>query len=170
MAKVKWGVTGEEVDNTDPGEAYEIYDGPVPPSGIYRLAVKSAEYTLFSTGSKGLKLLLIVDENRTDKKRYNGAPCWDNVIDLESTAFKIRQFVDAIGAEGKDWDNTVIDSNKMVTKFGRVKVEGLFIRAQLKRGQNQSGDPRLEVNRYLPMSSGGDEEPSGDDDGEEAPF
>ena len=172
MAKVTWGVSGAEVDETERGDDFESYDGPVPPAGIYRLVVKTAEYTKFSTNSKGIKFLWLIDDNRPDKKRYNGAPVWDNLVVLESTAFKIAQFCDAIGAEGKDWDATQVDKDNNVTKIGRIKIDGLHVKARLKRGKNNEGEPRPEIGRYLALSDAADDAAgSGDDDGEEeAPF
>lgn len=175
MPKVKWGVSGSEVDEVEPGEDFEQYDGPIPPRGIYRVSVKRIEYVKFSTNSKGLKLLLIIDENRKEKKIYNGCPLWENIVDTEANAWKIRQWLDAIGATGKDWDGTVIDNENMVTKFGRIAVDGLMLRVGTKTGTNQDGDKRAEVARFLSKSSAKEEDDNsgdgddGDDDGE-APF
>jgi hypothetical protein len=173
MVKVKWGVSGADIDEIEPDEVVEYYDGPTPPRGVYRFEVKSVEYVKYTTGSKGIKIFLVVNENRKEKKRYNGAPTWENVIDLEATAFKIRQWLDAIGAEGKDWDATVIDGNNMVTKIGRVKMEGLFVRAATKLGKNNNDEQRMEIARFLPFNTetgDGEGDSTGDDGEEEAPF
>lgn len=171
MPKVKWGVTGSDVDNIEPDEEFEQYDGPVPPAGVYWLTLKKATYKKFSTGSKGIETLWLIDDDRRDKKQYNGCPVWENIIDLDTTAFKIRQFLDAIGAEGRDWDNVLIDKDNVVQKIGRFKTEGLKIRATLKRGKNQSDEPRPEIQRMLrPTNANEDaDDNDGDDDGE-APF
>jgi hypothetical protein len=173
MPKVKWGVTGSEVDELEPDEG-NFYDGPLPPRGVYRVKLQSAEYVKFASNNKGLKLFMTIDENRKDKKVYNGAPLWENLVDTEASAFKIRQFLDAIGATGKDWDGTVIDSDNKVTKFGRITVDGLYLRVATKTGTNQDGDKRAEVARFLSKKSeeaqdAADEEADSDDDGE-APF
>jgi hypothetical protein len=173
VPKVKWGVTGSEVDEVEPGEEFEQYDGPVPPRAIYRVTVKRIEYVKFSTNSKGIKLLLIIDETRKEKKVYNGCPLWENIVDVPASAFKIRQFLDAIGATGADWDNTVIDKENMVTKIGRIAVDGLTLRVSTKTGTNQDGDKRAEVARFLSKASASAESDSDDgDDGDEgeAPF
>lgn len=175
MGKVSWGVKGSDVDSVEveDREQFDSYDGPVPPKGIYRVKLERAEYVQFSTGSKGLKLLLLIDEpSGSRKKQYNGCPLWENLIDLESTAFKIRQWMDAIGGTGKDWDGTVVDTEKMVTKFGRIKADGLQVRVATKLGSNQDGDKRAEVARFLPLV---DAKESADDsdsdyDGVEPPF
>lgn len=172
MPKVSWGTSGDTVDEQEDSE-FTPYDGPIPPAGVYRLAVQSVEYVKFSTGKKGLKVFALVDDNRTDRKRYNGCPVWENVVDGESTAFRIKQWLTSIGATGKDWDATVIDKDNMVQKFGRVKVDGLMVRAALKQGTNNDGEKRAEISRFLPPVSADEADESdssaGDDDGE-APF
>lgn len=171
MPKVSWSVSGSEVDEHEAGDEREFYSGPMPPKGVYLCDVEEVEYVKFSTGSKGLKVRLAIAETG-DKKRYNGCPVWENVVDGASTTFRIRQWLDAIGATGADWEKTMIDSDNMVTKIGRVTIKGLQVRAFLTRGQNNSGEDRMEVSRFLNKSSAADDSggsDDGDDDGD-APF
>jgi hypothetical protein len=160
MAKlVKWGVSGSEVDEieVEDREDFEPYDGPMPPKNKI-LRVKAVKITAvkFSTGSRGVKLFMVVDDPANE--RYNGLPYWENVQDMASTNWKIRQFMDSIGGTGADWDKTYIeevaDGDPIVTKFGKIKTDGLFLRIQHKTGANQDGDPRAEVARFLKKSEG----------------
>lgn len=172
MAKVAWGTKGSEVDEVELDD-FPTYDGPVPPAGVYRLKVSKVTYKKFSTGSKGLEIMCLIEDNAKDKKQYNGCPVWENVVDTEESQRFIRRWLDAIGATGRDWDNTVIDKENLVTKFGRITVDGLYVRALLKRGRNQSDEARAEVNRFLPKNSEASSGESGESDPDEegeAPF
>jgi hypothetical protein len=107
MAKlVKWGVSGSEVDEleVEDREDFEPYDGPMPPKNKI-LRVKAVKITAvkFSTGSRGVKLFMVVDDPANE--RYNGLPYWENVQDMASTNWKIRQFMDSIGTRptSKRW-------------------------------------------------------------------
>lgn len=174
MPKVTWGVKGSQIDEVERGDGpdYEPYDGPIPPKGVYRLKVERMEYVQFSSGNKGLKMLLLVDD--PNKKKYAGAPIWDNLVVVEQNDWKLAQFLDAIGATGKDWDGTVIGKDDqdrhVVQKIGRVNASGLYIKASTKMGTNQDGDPRAEIARYIVKGEAetADDSDAGDDG--EAPF
>jgi hypothetical protein len=176
MPKIKWGVSGSDVDAVEPDEQmqdFEPYSGPLPPKNTVLLCdIKWIRATKFNTGSKGLKMLLIVNEDRANLKKYNGMPLFENLVDAPTNDWKIRQFLDSIGATGKDWDNTVIDSTeeKNVVKFGKIAVEGLSIEVRVKRGANQDGEPRAEVAKFLPLNEDDDSGDSGGDTEEDAPF
>jgi hypothetical protein len=174
MPKVTWSVKGTDVDNMEADEEFAPYEGPIPTRGVFRLKVQSVEYVKFSTGSKGLKVFARIDEVRKDKKHFNGCPVWENIVDGESTDFKIKQWLDGLGATGKDWDATVIDKENMVTKIGRVDfTKDVFLRATIKKGKGNDDTERAEIGRFLrPVDE--DSAPADDDDGDgddgEAPF
>lgn len=155
MPKIRWGVEGSAVDavEVEPRERYTAYDGPIPQKySILDMEVKRVTKVDFSTGSDGLKILLVCTGEGKQAK-YKGLPVFDNIVVTESMDWKIRQWCDAIGAEGKDWDNTVTDNENPpnVTKFGRVKVEGLVVQISTKLGANQNGEPRVEVGDYVSL-------------------
>jgi hypothetical protein len=176
MPKVTWSVKGTDVDQMEPDEEFAPYEGPIPSRGIFRLKVQSVEYVKFKTGSKGLKVFLRVDDNRKEKKQYNGCPVWENVVDGESTDFKIRQFLDGLDASGKDWDATVIDRENMVTKIGKVDFsKDVYMRATLKKGKSNDETERAEIGRFLrPVAEDADgntdDAGTNDDDEGDAPF
>jgi hypothetical protein len=174
VPKVTWSVKGTDVDGMESDEEYAPYEGPIPSRGVFRLKVQSVEYVKFSTGSKGLKVFARIDDPRSDKKQYNGCPYWENIVDGESTDFKIKQWLDALGATGKDWDGTVVDKENMVTKIGRVDfTRDVYVRATVKKGKDNSENERGEISRFLrPVAedaSGSDDSNDSDDDGE-TPF
>lgn len=169
MAKVSWGTSGDAVDDVEVND-FPTYDGPLPPAGVYRLALRKAEYTKFSTGKKGISLFLVIDDNRPEKKRYNGCPVWENLVDTEESTPFIRRWMDAIGGTGKDWDNTQIDKENNVTKHGRIALDGMMVRASLKRGNNNRGDDRVEVARFLPKGEAQEAGDTDEGDNDEAPF
>jgi hypothetical protein len=169
MPKVRWdNSSAEDIDGMEPDEGPEYYDGPVPPRGVYRFQIKGITYEKFSTGSKGLKVFAVIDEARGEKKRYNGAPAWENIIDTEGSRFKIRQFLDAIGAKGRDWENVIVDADMNVTKIGKIVVnDRLYLRASTKVGKNQEDEKRMEIARFLPLTDATEADaPEGDDDSE----
>jgi hypothetical protein len=176
MPKIKWGVSGSDVDKVEveDREEFEPYAGPLPPKNTILLCdIKWIRYTKFNTGNKGLAMLLIVNEDRANYKKFNGCPMWENIVDTPANDWKIRQFCDAIGATGKDWDNCVIDSSDdhNVTKIGRIAMEGMTVEVRTKRGVNNEDEPRCEVAKFLPLrDDDGDDQPAGDADGGEAPF
>src|SRR3982750_174854 len=120
MPKVRWGVTGSQIDEVeveDRGQDFEPYDGPVPPKyTILDMDIERMEVTKSSNDNPMVKMLLICPGDGKQAK-YKGLPIWDQLVVVEQNDWKIRQFLDAIGAEGKDWDNTVTDADGNITKI-----------------------------------------------------
>lgn len=174
MGKVSWSTSAEEIDEYEDDGSRGMYEGPVPPPSVYRFKIAEIKKVSYKTGSQGLRLTLDIDDPREEKKRYNGARTWENVVDGESTVFKIKQFLTAIGATGKDWAAMQVGTDDLITKIGRIKVtDQMYVRASTKLGKNaNSGETRFEIARLLPLSSDddGDGDDSGDDDGEAPPF
>jgi hypothetical protein len=163
MGKVKWGTTASEVDEADEGEAFIPYDGPVPPSGSYRLALKRAEVKQFKSGNNGVELLFEIAEPKSSPKaRYNGCPIWEYLVDVDTGTGKIKQFMQAIGGTGRHWAATMTakdDRNReIVTKWGNIVADGLIVRGTTKRGKNNNDESRAELNRFLPKSDEADDD------------
>jgi hypothetical protein len=175
MGKISWNTSASQIDNYEDDGSGGFYDGPVPPPSIYRFRLAEVKHMTFSTGSQGLRLTLEIDDPRAEKARYKGARAWENVVDGESTTFKIKQFLLSIGATGKDWANTQVGADGIVTKIGRIRItDDMYVRAQTKLGKNaNSGEPRMEIGRLLPMSTedgDGEDDNNNGDDSEPAPF
>jgi len=173
MGKVTWNTSAKEIDDYEDEGGGSYYEGPVPPASVYRFRLAELKKVEFRTGSGGLRVTLDVDDPRPGKKQYNGARAWENVIDLESTTFKIKQFLSSIGATGKDWANTMVDSDDLVTKIGRVRItDDLHVKAATKLGKDQNGNSRMEIARFLPLADEDDDasDDADDTDSEEPPF
>jgi hypothetical protein len=160
MGKMTWNVKGAEVDAVEQQEqveTFEPYEGPIPPNNsVLLVGLKWARVAEFGSGNGGLRLLMEVSEPDGPKSRYNGCPLFENLVDVDTQDWKIRQFLDAIGATGKDWDNCVSETdgnNEVITKFGRVKADGLTLRVQTEI-DTYDGEKRAKVRKYLPKVTG----------------
>jgi hypothetical protein len=176
MGKISWNTSAKEIDEFESDDR-GFYDGPVPPPSVYRAKIMEILYKTYSTGSTGLRVTLGIDDPRKDKAVYKGARAWENVVDSPDTTFRIKQFLDSIGATGKDWAGMVEDSEHKVTKIGRIRVtEGMLVRVRTKL-DTYNGEKKWVVAAWLPKSasaeaeSGDDtDEGDADDNGEEPPF
>lgn len=190
MPKVmKWSTAADDIDEAEvrDGEGFEPYDGPMPPKGkILRCDVKRITVEEFKSGNMGMVVLAVVNDPANSK--YDGLSYWDRITDTPESAWKIRQFMDAIGGAGRDWSKTTIeeiDGKDHVVKFGKIRVEGLAIRVMHKTGSYQ-GEPKPEIGRYMPRDeakldlksakakakakASSDEDGDDDDDDSEPPF
>jgi hypothetical protein len=178
MGKVTWGSKAADIDNAEEFESnFTPYDGPMPPRGVYRLKLRKAEKKVFKSGNAGIELLLeIAEPGSSSKSKYNGCPTWFYLVDTDSGAPNIKNFMRAIGGTGRHWVNTHVETDdrnrEIVTKWGNIVASGLSVRAELKRGRNNEDEARAEIQRFLPKG----EEPEPSDDGEpsasvdDAPF
>lgn len=156
MGKMSWNVKGQQVDDVEPqepSEEFEPYDGPIPPNNsILQVTLKWARVAEFGSGNGGLKLLMEVTEPDGAKAKYNGCPIFENLVDIDSQDWKIRQWLDAIGGTGADWDACVTEKdgdNEVITKFGKVKASGLTLRVQT-MVDTYNDERRAKVRKYLP--------------------
>lgn len=173
MGKITWNTSAADIDDyEDEGGGY--YDGPVPPPSVYHFAIKEILFKTFASGNKGLRVTLDVDDPRNPKKQYNGARAWENVVDTEGSTYKIKQFLAAIGATGKDWANMMTDKENLVTKIGRIKVtDDMKVRAMTKYGTDQNSNQRMEIAKFLPQADDASDDSDDSDDStgdEEPPF
>lgn len=154
---VGWGSDAVDADLIDEAEneereGFEPYEGPMPPKGsILRCEVKQVIRKTFESGNKGVRVLLVVKDPA--KPQYDGLTYWENIVNTEANAWKIRQWMDAIGskAAGEDWNKPSVeeqDNNEVVVKFGKIRMEGAFVRVQHKTGRYQ-GEPKPEVGRFM---------------------
>lgn len=180
MGKVKWNTKAAEIDEVEEreGEEFEPYDGPIPPkNSILRVKLKWARVVAFGTGSGGLKMLLEVAEPKSSPKaKFNGLPFFENLVDVDTQAWKIKQFMTSIGGTGRHWGATVTvkddKDNEVVQKFGNILTDGLYIRVRTDRDTYQD-ELKATVGRYLPKrdeeEAAEDAAESGDDDSDNEP-
>jgi hypothetical protein len=162
VKKVKWSVTGADLDNVEEDD-FEPYDGPTPPKGVYQGRIKSAKVTESSAGNNMIKVLIIVDGKASGKPKYDGAPIWDNVVDTPQTAFRVARFLSGIQGTKRDWAATTVDEEGNIIKMGRIKVVGALVRFSTKL-EEYEGDHNAKIDRYLPPK---DEEPEDEEEYDE---
>lgn len=166
MPKAKWGsLTATDIESAESN--FTPYDGEIPPRGVYRFKLKKATSKESSNGNPMVKLVLILDGSwKKAHKEFDGCPAFTQVMIMDSTAFQVRAFCDAIGVTARDFLNkTVLDDDDKVVKIGKVSLaEGdLLVLASCKPGEYE-GTPKLEVQGLLPKP---EEEPEEDEDEDE---
>ncbi len=155
MAKVTWGIDADTIANAE-GSSFIPYDGPVPPNGVYGVAFKKIEATTSSTDKPMIKVLAVIDGSiGQNKKEYDDCPLWDQIVVGSSTDWKVKQFLDGIGATAKEFvTGTVTDKDGNITKIGSVTfTEGKRFKVQVKKGKDKDGNIRAEIGSYLPLGT-----------------
>lgn len=171
MGKVKWSIDADEPEDL---EGYDVYDGPDLPKGVYRFQLKFLRLKENRNGDPMLNGLLVVNDDRADKKRYNGAPVWFNQNVTEQGKPYVKQFLNSIGVSWKDFmSKTVMDEDTdppTITKMGVTKLDGsTLLRALIKIQSGEYSGPQ--VANFLPPRDEDDDDTGdsddGDDDGDE---
>lgn len=174
MPKVAWGVGADEIEQAQ--SSFVPYSGPLVPKGVYTFTIKTAQFGRAQQSKNPmLKLLMILDgaassTEEEDRNQYDGAPVWDNITAIENTAWKVKQFCEALGITPSDFANkTVMNDNDDITKIGRVKFDGTVkVRVLTTIEPDQKGEPRPRVAQYIPLDGeavpAGDDEPDPDDE------
>jgi hypothetical protein len=166
--RVKWGsgISAEDIDNAE-DKSIEVYDGPIPPRGVYGFNIKSMKIGKTNNDNPQFQIGLELNpRNRTDHKKYAGFFLMDFIVVLPQTAFKIKPLLAALGVSSQDFtENTIVNEEGEVTQIGKVKPVGKLIVARLQdnRGQSKDSYPR-EIGGYLPKAAGREAEHPGDSD------
>lgn len=180
MPKVKWSIDTTEPDDL---EEFDVYDGPVPPRGVYNGVLTRLQLKENKNGEDMLNGLFIIRSNDPDKKKYNGCAIWFNQNVTEQGKPYVKQFLKAIGLT---WDQfvkqTVTESNDRPTNIksiARVKFNDgneVPARALVRPKKATPGYPGGEpdIGQWLAPKDDDDdawdEDEPNDDDGEEDPF
>lgn len=156
---------------------FPVYDGELPPKGVYRFVLKRLQLTQNKNKEPMLKGLLILNEPAGSKKsQYNGKDVWFNLNVTKQGAPWVNNFISNLVPEGKVaairkafWGQKVmLDKSEppTVTAIGAVKiVEGMLISAQCAH-KTYSNDTDLDAKRFLrPSNTEVDDTPA--DDSEE---
>lgn len=167
MGKIKWGggISQSAIDDVDTDQQFTPYDGPTPPAGVYRFRIKVLKTSESSNGNPQLVIgmELVPRSDIPEQRRYNGYFLMDWITVLDSVAWRLRPFLDAVGVTSKEFINgTVTDEDKNVTKIGKKVVKGTIVAVSIKNGQDQKGNARMEVGQYIPVVDG-DQDDSADD-------
>lgn len=168
MGKVKWGggISQNALDEVDTSKQFSPYDGPVPPAGVYRFIVKVLKETTSSNNNPQLQigLELVPRSDIPEQRRYKGYFMMDFIPVMDSVAWRLRPFLDAIGVTSREFVNgTVNDEDKNITKIGKKVVKGTVIAVSIRNGQDQRGNARMEVAQYIPVVDSDDQDDTADD-------
>lgn len=127
MPKASWGsgdeaLTASDIDGAERQEVQKRYSGELPRSGTYRFIIKSLKKGESNSGNPKLVVFATLDGSwRKNHAQYDGCPIWDHLPIMPQTKERVANFLDAIGATGKDlMSGTVVDENGYVTKLGSV--------------------------------------------------
>jgi hypothetical protein len=143
MAKVKYDVRGVESGGD--------FDSPVP-AGLYRAKVSEIEQR--ESKSSGNQMLAITYE--ISKGDHKGRLAWDYIVlGVESQAWKLRQFLEAVGAVKGKKERGTLDTDKIV---------GTEIQLKLKHETDDTYGTRHKVGSVMPMPEDEDDDLDEDDD------
>lgn len=174
MPKVKsWGLS----DSSEPDEleAFEPYDGPDPKKGVYKFRLTNFRIKCNKNDDPMLNGLLIIQEDRVEKKKFNGWPVWFNQNITDQGKPYILQILKALGVTWSDFhDNTIVegkmpeengDDPAPIAKIGKVKFgEDTLVRASI--GARKDNSEEMEVKTFLPWKD--DDELDSDDESDES--
>jgi hypothetical protein len=182
MPKATWGdVEGSPWE--DELDDYPIYDGDLPPKGVYRLALKFLRLKKNKNDDPMLNGLLVINEPAGSKKaQYNGYDFWFNLNVTSQGSRWVNNFLAAIVPENKVaalrkafWAQKVmIDKAEPpnVLSIGPVKItENMLVAAQCAhRKEYNSDDSTLDAKRFIrptDFTFNSEGAPSGEGDSEE---
>lgn len=161
MPKATWGdVEGSPWE--DDLDDYPIYDGELPPKGVYRLALRLLRLKKNKNGDPMLNGLVVINEPAGSKKtQYNGYDFWFNLNVTSQGSRWVNNFLSALVPENKVaalrkafWDQKVmVDKSEPpnVVSIGPVKItENMLISAQCShRKEYNSDDSTLDAKRFI---------------------
>lgn len=179
MPKATWGnIEGSPWE--DELDDYPVYEGDLPPKGVYRCVMKFLRLKTNRNGDPMLNGLLIINEPKGSKKaQYNGYDFWFNLNVTSQGSRWVNNFLAALVPETKVaatrkafWAQKVMLDKAdppNVVSIGAVKiVENMVISAQC-GVKTYDGDTSLDAKRFLrPSDTAVNEEglPSADEDEE----
>jgi hypothetical protein len=162
MPKASWGNI-ESADSiwADELDDFPVYDGDLPPKGVYRLVLKSLRLKKNKNDDPMLNALLIINEPAGSKKsQYNGKDVWANLNVTRQGAPWVNNFISALVPENKVpavrkafWAQKVMvdkEEPPNVLSIGAVKIEAgkLLISAQCGH-KVYNGDTDLDAKRFF---------------------
>lgn len=193
MPKASWGnLEGADSIWEDELDDFPVYDGDLPPKGVYRLVLKTLRLKKNKNDDPMLNALLIINEPPSSKKsQYNGKDVWANLNVTRQGAPWVNNFISALVPENKVaavrkafWAQKVMvdkEEPPNVLSIGAVKIEAgeLLISAQCGH-KTYNNDIDLDAKRFFrpsdttlnesdaPAAEDGDEDEWEDETGEAA--
>lgn len=150
MAKVKY-------DYTDVDESQVGYDGEDPKPGIYQAKVSTAEMGQSKAGNPMVTVTIDITQGE-----YKGWRGWHYLVMTEESAWKVKEFTDAVGLTKPGKKKGTWDTDDAVGKPCRIKV----------RREMYEGEAQAKIRSVLAPKGdadeddepeGADEEPAGDE-------
>lgn len=124
MGKVTWGggLSAGDVDKADRSQ-FTPYGGPKVPDGLYCWRIKVLKRGKSSNKNDQMivGLELVPRASRPDEKAYAGYFVTDYIMLMESSAFRVAAFTDAIGVTGADLINRTKDTGEKDTR-GSIEI------------------------------------------------
>jgi len=178
VPKVTWGggVTADDIDSAERSQ-FKPYDGPPVPNGMYAWRVKQLKKGKSQADNPkviyGLELL--PRRSRPDEKKYAGFYVSGSIAVVESQAFKLGPFLDALGVSSTDFLNrTSVEAEKdnygnaKITKIGEWLNDGkTIVLASLGDENDQKGNSRKAIMNFWPVEETAAKSSDEDDDSEE---
>lgn len=149
--KITYDVTGVPED-------MGFYVGPEPSRGTYTAKIANVELGKSKKSEaypNGKDMLTIRYE--ITKGEFKGWAGWDRITLEESTAFKMKQLIDATGLKPKGTVDALIK-----------QISGKPVGVAVKNGSDLDGNPRAEINRPFALSKLG-ESAAADEESDEEP-
>lgn len=185
MPKATWGagdtaLTAADLDNAEREAPRIRYSGELPRNGTYRFVIQSLKKASSAAGNPKVTVFATLDGTwKANHKQYDGCPVFDHLPVMKSTANRVANFLDAIGASSNDlMKQTITDENGYITKLGSVgDPKGIMVYITVKRqaaeGEFQESI-KVDYNGYIAVDadevSGDAASSSGDDDAGDPPF
>jgi hypothetical protein len=158
MAKIKYDVSDVEVQED------RDFSTPVP-RGVYTVRLTECEHTTAnSSGNPMLKATLEIEDN----EELSGRLLWDNIVLIDSTEWKLAQFIRALGLK----DKATLDTDRIIGTVLKARVKH---ETYLPEGEPESERRTVaKVAALLPMPDDEDEpdeadEPDDDSEPEDEP-
>lgn len=120
MPKAKWAdISTDDIESAE-SSGRQPYEGSLPKAGVYRFRLIQAKQEKSQGGNDKLRTGWELDGSyKTEHEKYNGAPLWDHMPVMQSTAFRVKALCLALGVTSKDfYGATVTDEDGVVTKMG----------------------------------------------------
>jgi len=162
--KFNVGADAADVDPNTEG----FYDGPTPPKGVYRFALKFLNMKENSNGDPMLTgVLEIAERPKSEKGKFNGYGMWFNLNVTKQGAPYVNNFLDVFGFNRKAFWGTggvTVDENDdppTVTKIGSKTVNPEKMTCKVRtKFKTYQGEKELAVAGagFMPLSASGDED------------
>lgn len=182
MGQIKFdiGASSDEASKME-GAGGARYDGPMPPKDTYRVIIKRLAMKTNKNKDPMINGVAEINEPEgSNKAKFNGYGIWFNQNVTKQGAGYVNQFLDAIsggdeairkgfwtkGVSVEDQQNLKNAITKIAGKL-RVNSDGMPAKLSAKNGEDQNGNPRLEVGAWLLPVNQDESDDDGDDEDDE---